>query len=148
MAGCRLPNPMDCAWALMVSIISFAGTTSAGPQPQPPQSSPFPIGMYSMKRTCKGASTVKRAKERRSWFKLRTTTVLSLTGKRPAERAAFIPLRASSRLPSLVMKRYCSVSSVSSDIFTRERPAAFRSAAIPGRSIALVVSATLSMPGV
>ena len=45
-----------------------------------------------MKRTCKGASTVKRAKERRSWFKLRTTTVLSLTGKRPAERAASIPV--------------------------------------------------------
>ena len=132
----------------MVSIISFAETTSSSPHPQPSQFSPLPIGMYSMKRTCRGASTVRRAKERRSWFKLRTTTVLSLTGERPDERAASTPSRASSRLPRLVMKRYCSASSVSNDIFTRERPAVFKSAVILGRSIALVVSATLSMPGV
>lgn len=69
-------------------------------------------------------------------------------GDSPAVHAASMPERASFTLPQRVIRRYCRASSVSSDMFTRESPAAFKSAAMPGNRVALVVRATLSMPGV
>ena len=61
-------------------------------------------GMYSMKRTCSGRSSVIFAKPSRSCSSERTTTTLSLTGSKPASNAASRPASASSSLPPRVMR--------------------------------------------
>ena len=68
-------------------------------------SSASPTGMYSMKRTCSGRSSVIFAKPSRSCLSERTTTTLSLTGEKPTSNAASSPASASSSLPPRVIAR-------------------------------------------
>ena len=118
------------------------------PQPVPASTLVSPTGMYSMKRTCSGRSMESFANSRKSWFRLRTATAFTFTGLSPAASAASMPARVSSNRPVRVISWNWSASSVSSEMFTRESPAAFKSSIIRGRSTPLVVMETFSMPSI
>lgn len=86
------------------------------------------------------------ANSKKSWSRLRTATAFTFTGLSPAASAASMPARVSSKRPVRVISWNCTGSRVSSEMLTRESPAAFKSPIIRGRSTPLVVMETFSMP--
>ncbi|GBD30302.1 hypothetical protein HRbin32_01405 [bacterium HR32] len=112
------------------------------------KSATSPKGIISMNRTSHGRSRVSAASgTTASSLNPRTTTVLSLTGCRPASSAARIPSRTSCSRPPRVMRRNCSGSRVSRLTLTRRSPASASGRARSASSTPFVVSATSSMPG-
>ena len=122
--------------------------TPSLPQLIPSTSETSPMGMCSMKRTCNGRSIESLAKSRKPSASERSATALIFTGLNPDSSAASIPRSASSSEPQRVILWNFSASSVSSDRFTRESPAAFKSTAMRGKSTPFVVIETFSISGI
>ena len=76
-----------------------------------------------------------------------SSTIFSLTGVSPASTAAATPSSTEFSISCPVIRRYRSGCSVSSDTFTRCRPAAARSWAHSERSVPLVVAEMSFMRG-
>ena len=101
-----------------------------------------------MKRTKIARSRVSSAKaSSSSSLAPRITTQLSLSGASPAASAASIPARTRSRPGRRASARNRSSRSVSSETFTRRKPAATSGSIISSSSSALVESEMSSMPG-
>src|SRR3990172_3987484 len=126
-------------------MISAAGTTSSRRQPLA-----LPTSMYSMKRSICPRSRKRRAISSTVWsLTPRLTTMLTLTGERPASCAAAIPssTRSTGKSTSFIDLN-TSLSSESRLTVMRLSPAALRARALRLRSEPLVVTVRSSSPSI
>ncbi len=146
-AGTSSPIPSARAPSFTMSKTSLHEMTPSLPQLMPSTSDTSPIGMCSMKRTCSGRSIESFAKSRNPSESERSATALIFTGLKPTRSAASMPASAPSSEPQRVILWNFSASSVSSEMFTRESPAAFKSSAMRGKRTPFVVIDTFLISG-